>query len=63
MKQMNSLQNFFKSYLACNFASRKFVTDGFNVIKTINPFFITGLTDGEGSFVSIIRKNPSSRLG
>jgi len=26
------------------------------IINSLNPFFITGLTDAEGSFVCIIRK-------
>ena len=68
MKQIKSIQ-FQKSFLASTFPSikfttRKFTTSSFNLInKTINPFFITGLTDGEGSFVSIIRMNSSLRLG
>ena len=29
----------------------------------LDPFFITGLTDAEGSFVCIIRKSTNTRLG
>lgn len=32
------------------------------IINTLNPFFITGLTDAEGSFVCIIRKSTGHRL-
>ena len=32
-------------------------------ISKLNPFFITGLTDGEGSFVCIIKKSEGHRLG
>ena len=30
---------------------------------TINPFFVTGITDAEGSFIASITRNTSSRLG
>lgn len=33
------------------------------VSNLLNFFFVTGLTDAEGSFVCVIKKNPSSRLG
>lgn len=58
-------QNFSASpFSSINFTFRKFTTSTFNVIsKTINPFFITGLTDGEGSFISTIRMNSSYRMG
>ena len=29
----------------------------------LNPNFVTGFTDGEGSFLIIIRKNPKSKIG
>ena len=29
----------------------------------LNPFFITGLTDAEGTFVTIIKRSNSTRLG
>jgi hypothetical protein len=29
---------------------------------SLEPFFITGLTDAEGTFVTIVKKNISSRL-
>ncbi|KAF8797331.1 hypothetical protein BYT27DRAFT_7324523, partial [Phlegmacium glaucopus] len=32
------------------------------IINSLNPFFITGLTDAEGSFVCIIRKSTGHRL-
>jgi hypothetical protein len=32
------------------------------IINSLNPFFITGLTDAEGSFVCIIRKSSGHRL-
>jgi len=32
-------------------------------LNTLNPFFITGLTDAEGSFVCIIRKSIGHKLG
>ena len=78
MKQMNFLRtshNLFsmalkKDFLASSifssriFTSRKFTTNSFNSIHhTINPFFITGLTDAEGSFVSIVIMNSSYRIG
>lgn len=68
MKQMNFLQ-LKKSFLASiffpiSFISRNFTTSSFNFInQSINPFFITGLTDAEGSFSSIIRMNSSYRMG
>jgi hypothetical protein len=68
MKQIKILQ--FKNYFLAStfpsikFTTRKFTTSSFKMInKSINPFFITGLTDGEGSFVSIIRMNSSYRMG
>ena len=33
------------------------------IFSGLNPFFITGLTDAEGSFVCIIRKSAGRRLG
>lgn len=65
---MNFLQ-FKKDFLASIFPSRgftlrKFTTSSFNSIShIINPFFITGLTDAEGSFVCIVRMNSSYRIG
>jgi hypothetical protein len=32
------------------------------IINSLNPFFITGLTDAEGSFACIIRKSTGHRL-
>jgi len=32
------------------------------ILTSLNPFFITGLTDAEGSFVCIIRKSTGHRL-
>ena len=32
-------------------------------LNLINPFFITGFTDGEGSFMISVRKSPAYRLG
>ena len=32
------------------------------IINSLNPFFITGLTDAEGSLVCIIRKSTGHRL-
>jgi hypothetical protein len=32
------------------------------IINSLNPFFITGLTDGDGSFVCIIIKSTGHRL-
>jgi hypothetical protein len=60
-------QNFSASpFSSINFTFRKFTTSTFRqsvISKTINPFFITGLTDGEGSFISTIRMNSSYRMG
>jgi hypothetical protein len=33
-----------------------------DIISNLNPFFITGLTDAEGSFVCIIKKSAGHRL-
>nr|AMX22268.1 LAGLIDADG endonuclease [Cryphonectria parasitica] len=70
MKQMNFLRRSLKNdFLAStfppiSFTSRNFTTSSFNSInQTLNPFFITGLTDAEGSFVSIVRMNSSYRQG
>jgi len=32
-------------------------------LNLINPFFITGFTDGEGSFMISVRKSPAHRQG
>jgi hypothetical protein len=64
--KFSQLSKYFSAstFSSINFTFRKFTTSSFNVIsKTINPFFITGLTDGEGSFISTIRMNSSYRMG
>ena len=42
------------------FSTKPLLDDNYN---NIDPYFITGITDAEGSFVCIIRKNSNSRLG
>jgi len=54
-------------FSSMNFTFRKITTSSFNVgassSKTINPFFITGLTDGEGSFISRLRRSQPQAPG
>jgi len=33
------------------------------LLNKLKPYFVTGFTDGEGSFIISITKNPESRLG
>ena len=44
-------------YSTSSFAQRQAIN------SNLNPFFITGLTDAEGSFVCIVRKSAGHRLG
>lgn len=70
--KFSQLSKYFSAstFSSINFTFRKFTTSSFRdeacqpvISKTINPFFITGLTDGEGSFISTIRMNSSYRMG
>jgi len=50
-----------------DFSNRKkikarFYSTSSTIINSLNPFFITGLTDAEGSFVCVIRKSTGHRL-
>lgn len=38
-------------------------SSAYNIDSKFNPFFITGLTDAEGSFVCIVRKSVGHKLG
>jgi hypothetical protein len=40
----------------------RFYSTSSTIINSLNPFFITGLTDAEGSFVCVIRKSTGHRL-
>lgn len=42
-------------------STKPLLDDNYN--NNIDPYFITGISDAEGSFVCIIRKNSNSRIG
>lgn len=61
-----SLKGFERNYRIYNPSkqlNRKFSTSTLNTQLKLNPYFVTGLIDGEGSFVVSIYKNKNLKLG
>jgi hypothetical protein len=46
-----------------NLNKRNFSTTSINSLPKLNPWFITGLIDGEGSFYTTIFKNNEYKIG
>ena len=64
-----SFQLFIRQYSTNNITRTKSTVSAVDLsivgckLNLINPFFITGFTDGEGSFMISVRKSPAHRLG